>query len=174
MAPFIAAALPALLDIVPKLGSIFSSGSAVADRNVKAAEVVVAAAKEAIGAKNEQEMVERVKSDPAAAAAVKQAVEARWLEITESGGGGIEGARKADADFAQGKGDIKHSPSFWVTLALLPLVYMIVGSIVGFWGQAWPSDVRAAIATAIVSLIVGGAAGYYWGQTTTRNRTTKE
>ena len=32
------------------------------------------------------------------------------------------------------------------------------------------SDVRAAIATAIVSLIVGGAAGYYWGQTTSRNR----
>jgi uncharacterized membrane protein len=64
-----------------------------------------------------------------------------------------------------------HSPSFWVTVLLIPLVYMVVGSVVGLWGETWPSDVRAAIATAVVSLIVGGAAGYYWGQTTSRNRT---
>jgi hypothetical protein len=42
--------------------------------------------------------------------------------------------------------------------------------VVGLWGGAWPSDVRAAIATAVVSLIIGGGCGYYWGQMTSRNR----
>ena len=62
MAPFIAAVLPALIDLVPKLGKLFSSGSDTADRNVKAAEIVVAAAKEAIGARNEQELLETLQA----------------------------------------------------------------------------------------------------------------
>lgn len=31
-------------------------------------------------------------------------------------------------------------------------------------------DVRAAIAGTIVGTITGGAVGYYWGQSTSRNR----
>lgn len=51
-----------------------------------------------------------------------------------------------------------HSPSFWALVLLLPLVYMIVGSIAGLWGFAdWSTDVRASLATAVVSLIVGGS-----------------
>jgi putative chitinase len=164
------ALLPTLIESVPKLGKLFGSGSEVAERNVKAAELAMQIAKDALGARNDQEAVELVKADPAAAAKAAEAIEARWLELTEAGGDGIAGARKADAE-RSANGDLLHSPSFWVTLALLPLVYMVVGSIVGLWGSEWPSDVRAAIATAVVSLIVGGAAGYYWGQTTSRNRT---
>lgn len=164
------ALLPTLIESVPKLGKLFGSGSEVAERNVKAAELAMQIAKDALGARNAQEAVEIAKADPAAAAKAAEAIEARWLELTEAGGDGISGARKADAE-RSANGDLLHSPSFWVTLALLPLVYMVVGSIVGLWGSEWPSDVRAAIATAVVSLIVGGAAGYYWGQTTSRNRT---
>lgn len=169
MAPFIAAALQAILPAVPKLIETFGSGSEVSKRNEKAAEVVVAVAKEALGAVNEQEVAERLKNDPEAPAKVRAAVEENWFSIQEAGGGGIDGARKADAA-ARAIGDIKHSPSFWVTLMLLPLVYLVVGSVVGLWGDKWPNDVRAAIATAVVSLIVGGAAGYYWGTSTSRNR----
>ena len=164
------ALLPTLIESVPKLGKLFGSGSEVAERNVKAAELAMQIAKDALGARNDQEAVELVKADPAAAAKAAEAIEARWLELTEAGGDGIAGARKADAA-QQAAGSLLQSASFWVTLALLPLVYMVVGSIVGLWGSEWPSDVRAAIATAVVSLIVGGAAGYYWGQTTSRNRT---
>jgi uncharacterized membrane protein YeaQ/YmgE (transglycosylase-associated protein family) len=64
-----------------------------------------------------------------------------------------------------------HSPSFWVALLLLPLVYMIVGAVVGLFGDPFSDDVRSANANGIVGLILGGLIGYYYGQTTTRNRT---
>ena len=170
LAPVIAAVLPSIIEAVPKLGRLFGSGSEVAERNVKAAELVVETVRGATGALNAQDAAEKLAADPAAVQAASKAIDAIWYELTEAGGGGIDGARKADAA-ASARGDILHSPSFWVTLALLPLVYLVVGSVVGLWGTEWPADVRAAIGTAVVSLIVGGAAGYYWGQTTSRNRT---
>lgn len=169
MAPFVIPAVIELAKMIPKLGAMFG-GSEVAQRNVKAAEVVIEAVTGAVGAANAQEAVEKIQASPEAKQAAEKAVESVWYQITEAGGGGIDGARKADAA-AAARGDMLHSPSFWVTVLLIPLVYLVVGSVVGLWGETWPSDVRAAIATAVVSLIVGGAAGYYWGQTTSRNRT---
>lgn len=170
IAPIISAVLPTIVQQIPKLGKLFGSGSQVAERNLQAAQVVVEAVTAATGAINAQEAAEKISSDPVARQAAQEAVNERWFEITEAGGGGIDGARKADAA-ARATGDIKHSPSFWFTMAVTPLLYMIVGSVVGLWGSEWPAEVRSAIATAVVSLIAGGAAGYYWGTATTRNRT---
>lgn len=172
MPPFLLAALPSLLELIPKLGGIFKSGSEVSERNVKAVEVVVEAAKAAIGASNEQDLVEQIKANPAAAATVKAAVEAKWLEITEAGGGGIEGARKADAAAIASSGlpFWKSSPSFWIACLLLPLVYLILGNVTGLYGAEWSADARAGIAGSIAGGIVMGLIGYYYGQTTTRNR----
>jgi hypothetical protein len=167
MLPFIAAALPSILQAVPKLIEMFGSGSEVSDRNAKAATLAVDIAKEALGARNEQELVETLAADPKAAATVRAAVESRWFEIVEAGGGGIAGARAADIEVVERLGGFWRSPSFAATLILAPLVYMIVGSVAGLWGYtAWSDDVRAAIATAVVSLVVGGAAGFYWGSKT--------
>ena len=170
MAPILAALLPSLVQGIPKLARLFGSGSEVSERNIKAVEMAMEVVKEATAAPNAQAAVEAIQADPVVAQKAAAAIESRWLELTEAGGDGIAGARKADAE-RSGKRDLLCSPSFWVTVLLLPLVYMVVGSVVGLWGIEWPSDVRAAIATAVVSLIVGGAAGYYWGQTTSRNRT---
>mgnify|MGYP002141976076 FL=1 len=165
-----------VLAAVPEVAKIFmdKDGTTVPERNVAAVVKIADVATKALAdagkpAANMQQVVETLASDPEAKQIVRAAVIDQCMYLVEAGGGGIEGARKAD--LAISGGDIKHSPSFWVTLALLPLVYLVVGSVVGLWGEKWPSDVRAAIATAIVSLIVGGAAGYYWGQTTSRNRT---
>jgi putative chitinase len=167
----VAALLPSVIDAIPKLGALFGSGSKVSERNIKTAETVMQIVQTATNATNAQAAVEKIQADPAALAAAAKAVEAQWFELVEGGGGGIAGARKADAAVSA-DGDMLHSPSFWALVLLLPLVYMIVGSIAGLWGFAdWSTDVRASLATAVVSLIVGGAAGYYWGQTTTRNRT---
>ena len=173
MTPLLMAALPALIDLVPKLGSIFASGSATAQRNVKAAEIVVEAAKSAIGATNEQDLVERIKKDPAAATTAKQAIESVWFQLQEVAGG-VEAARKADAAAMQAAASgvpfWKSSPSFWVAVALLPLVYMIVANVVGVLGQPLSDEVRSAIANGVVGLILGGLIGYYYGQSASRNR----
>lgn len=171
MAPFIAAALPAIIEAIPKLGKLFGSGSAVAERNVKAAELAVQIVKDATGAVNAQEAVEKLKTDPAAVQAAAKAIEARWLELDEAGGGGIEGARKADAIYATSPWHaFMHSPSFWIGVLLLPLVYMIVGNVVGLFGKPLSDEVRSAISNGVVGLVLGGLIGYYYGQTTSRNR----
>lgn len=170
LAPIVAAVLPSIIDAIPKLGKLFGSGSAVAERNVKAAEMAVEIVRDATGAVNAQDAAEKLRADPAAVQAAAQAVEQRWYELTEAGGGGIEGARKADAA-AQAGGDIRKSPSFWIALVLLPLVYMLVASMIGLIGTAvWSDDVRSGLAGSLISAIVGGLVGYYYGQTTTRNR----
>ncbi len=177
MAPFVAAALPAIVQSIPQLAKLFGSGSEVAQRNIAAAETVVNIVQQAVGASNAQEAAELVQSDPQARQKAAQAVEARWYELAEAGGGGIDGARKADAAARSGDGpwwSVLRSPSFLWALLMVPPVYAVIGSIVGLWGTAWPADVRAAIATAVVSLIVGGGAGYYWGQVTSRNRSTPQ
>lgn len=171
--PFLLAALPTLLDLIPKLGNIFKGPDPMAERNMKAVEIVVEAAKVAVSATNEQDLVEKIKSDPAAAAMVKAAVEAKWLEISEAGSGGIDGARKADAAaIASGLPFYKSSPSFWIACLLLPMVYLIMGNVTGLYGAEWSADARAGIAGSIAGGIVMGLIGYYYGQTTTRNRST--
>lgn len=167
---FLTAALPSIVQSVPLLGKLFGSGSDVAERNIKAAELAVQIVQQATGAKNVQETAEVLKADPEMAKVATEAVQERWHELTEAGGGGIDGARKADAAVSERR-DMLYSPSFWVALPLLVIVMMIVGAVVGLWGTPFSEDVRSAIANGIPMLILGGLIGYYYGQTTSRNRT---
>ena len=74
----------------------------MAERNVKAAGAVVSIVSQAVGAVNAQDAAEKIAADPEARAAAAQAVEAQWYVLTaEAGGGGIDGARKADAQAAE-------------------------------------------------------------------------
>ena len=169
---FLLAALPAIIEAIPKLGRVFGSGSQVAERNLKAAELVASTVVSAVGASNEQEAVQRLQTDPAAVQVATRAVDAIWFELTEAAGGGIEGARKADAT-QRAAGDLLHSASFWIALTLLPLVYLLVLSLIGVVGSAtWSDDVRAGLAGSLISAVIGGLVGYYYGQTTSRNRAT--
>lgn len=169
--PAIAAVLlPSLISAVPVLAKLFGTGSQVAERNVKAAEIALDIAQQALGAKSAQEAVETAQANPEAAQQVRQAVEARWLEMVEAGGDGITGARKADTA-AAAAGDMLKSPSFYIALGLLPLVYLFVLSLIGVLGGVeWSNDVRAGLAGSIVSAILGGIVGFYFGQVTSRNR----
>ena len=158
MAPIIAALLPSLVEAIPKLGQLFK-GSEVAQRNVKAAEIAFSVAKEALGATNEQEVVQRVQADPAAAQAVAKAVEANWYLLTESGGGGIEGARKANAEAMSGPG-FWHNPAFWITLLLIAMPMMLLADVFYVHPQSYVGELRTQIVTALLAVI--GMVGGYW------------
>jgi putative chitinase len=167
------ALLPSLVQLIPALGQLFGSGSEVAERNVKAVQLVADTVVQATGSRNLQEAVETMQASPAAVAAAATALEQRWFELVEVGGG-IEAARKADQAAMATEGpwwQVFKSPSFLMGCLLLPLVYLVVFSIIGLVGDVkWSNDVRASIAGLIVGTIVGGLMGYYFGQTTSRNR----
>lgn len=156
--PFLAAALPALIDAVPKLAKLFGSGSEVSERNVKAAEMVVGIAKEAIGVRNEQELVETIASDPNAVQAVRDAIDANWGRIDEIGGG-IAAARQAN--IAGAAIPPKRNMALWITLLLLPLVYITVCAVL--FGADWSQDVKAMVVSSIVTGVLGGIMGYWLG-----------
>ncbi len=171
MPPFILAALPALFDAVPKLIKSFTDdGVTVPQRNEQAVTVALDVAKAALGVSNEQALADKLKTDPEAAGIVRNAIDASWAQITDASG--VADARAADVAFVA-KGDAPwKSPSFLIATLLLPLAYGIVGAVVGLWGSPFSDDVRSAIANGVIGLILGGLSGYYFGQTTSRNRTT--
>ena len=172
MPPFLLAALPALFEAVPKLVKSFSDdGVTVAQRNEQAVLMAVDIAKKALDVPNEQALVDAIKTNPEAVVTVKTAIDANWAQITDTAG--IADARKTDAAFVATGEPVWKSPSFLISMGLLPLVYMLVGAVVGLFGQPFSDDVRSAIANGVIGLILGGLTGYYFGQTTTRNRTTQ-
>ena len=159
MAPFIAAAIPALLDLVPTLANLFKGESAVSQRNVAAATVVVNAAKQAIGASNEQELVERIQSDPAAAKEVKSAVEQASFELQEVGGG-IAAAREANQQFAETGRSLWANPAFVMSLVLMAFPLMFMADFLYINPQNYSGDLRVQISVMVVGLLVAIAA--YW------------
>jgi putative chitinase len=161
MGPFIAAALPALISAVPELARMFASGSATSERNIKAAEVALNVAKEAIGARNEQELVDQLQRDPEAASQVRQAVKDNWYRLEEVGGG-ISAARAANLQAAAG--DTKgfwHQPAFWITLLLLPLVYFVVARVL--LSDSFSDEVRSMVIAAVISGVLSAVSGFWLG-----------
>lgn len=154
---FLLAAIPSLLEAVPKLVSIFGSGSEISQRNVKAVEAVVEIAKAATGATNEQDLTERLQ-DPVAVDQVREAVEANWFQLTEMGGG-VEGARKADAAMVA-TGKPYKSPALLVTLLLMPVIYAAVYAVL--FTPGFSDDMRAMALGAIFGGLMTGALSSYW------------
>lgn len=157
---FAKAALAILAPNVPTLGKLFGSGSEVAERNIKAAEVALQVVQAATGAANAQDAAERVARDPDAARAAEAAVRAAWAEISEAGGGGIEGAHKRSMEMMNSGQPMSHNPAFMVSAVLLLFPLMLMVDV--FWVNpgSYSGELRVQIVTAILAVIamVGG----YW------------
>ena len=156
MAPVLAALLPSLIGMIPDLAKLFGSGTAVSNRNIAAAEKVASVVVEATQAANLQDAVERMSSDPSARTQAAEAVQARWYELAEAGGGGIDGARKFN--LAAAGIPAWRMPAVWVTVALLLPVYAVVGAVL--WGQGWSNEIRLQVVTAV--LVVISVVSAYW------------
>jgi len=163
MAPVLAALLPSLVSLLPELGKLFGSGSAVSERNIQAAgkvaEVVIAATQ----APNLQGAIETMERDPDARNAARIAVQAVWYELSESGGGGIDGARKTALAVTAG-GDWR-SLGFGVTLALLALLIVGGGGFM-LWSlihdAKTTAEQRGMLIGALVALI-GSPVAFFFG-----------
>lgn len=56
------------------------------------------------------------------------------------------------------------NPAFWITLFLLPLVYITVFAVLGLVGTAvFSSEIQAAVVSAVVSGVLGSTVGFWMG-----------
>lgn len=156
MTPFIAAALPALVQSIPELIRSFGKGE-VTERNAKAAEAVLQVAQAATGTPNAQAAIEAIQSDPAALQAVRAALEKDlWFETTEAGGGGIAGAREFNQRISEGNPLMM--PALWISILLLVPVYAVIGAVV--FGEGWSAEIRIQVVTAVLATM--GIVGAFW------------
>jgi len=168
MSPFLIAALPALVEAIPGLIRNFGKGE-VTERNAQAAGRVLEIVQVATGTANAQAAVEAVKDDPAARTAATDALDREgWFAVTESGGGGIEGARKFSIET---KGAFWAMPAFWVSILLLAPLYVVVYAVL--FQQGWPDTIKVQVVTAILAVI--SIVGAFWlgssfAQAVQRNR----
>ena len=162
--PAIAAALlPTIIESIPLLGKLFGSGSAVSERNTKAATLALEVVQSAVGAVNTQDAAEKIKADPAMAEAATAAVEAAWLQLTEAGGGGIAGARAANAEYQKpGAPGFWLNPAFWVSLLLILMPFMLLVDVFYVHPASYTGELRTQIVTAVL-LIIGMVGGYWIG-----------
>ena len=167
--PFLIPALTAIMQAIPTLAAKWGgTASVVAERNTAIAQTVVQSVLSATGSVNEQQLVEKLKSDPVAVQQATQAVQDIWWQIDACG---IGAARKADVDFVAAGGKFWQSPSFVVLCLMLPLVYFVMGAVVGLYGNLkLDPGVRASIITGLITGIVIAGGAYYWGSTTSKNK----
>ena len=169
--PFVTAAFEALAKELPTLGKIFGSGSEVSNRNLQAAEAVVNIVKDTIGAKNEQEAVELVRSDPEARKAADDAVRANAFELFGMDFSNVGEAREFDRKLSEAPEPFyKNSPAFWISILSLPLPYYVVYRVLTGPLEFFSNDVRASIASAVISLVLGGIIGFWLGASFTTSK----
>lgn len=91
MLPFVAAALPALIEAAPALIRVFGDSPA-AERNAQAAETLARVAREATGQATTEAAVQAIQASPGSAAAYREAVHAALPELADA----VATARAAD------------------------------------------------------------------------------
>ena len=161
MAPFILAAIPSLIQAAPSLIRLFGGSGEQTEKNAKAAEIVVEIAKTITEQPTAEGAVAAIKADPNLASSYAQAIEAQWYQLTgEAGGGGIGGARTHDTQ-SQMSSKPWLSPALWISILILPLVYIVVVAVM--FGEGWANDIRAMVVSSIISLILGSITGFFLG-----------
>ena len=164
--PILNAVLPMFVKSIPQLGELFSSGSEVSKRNLKAAELAVNVITEAVGASNAQEALGIIQSDPAAAAVASAAVEKSWYEISLN----IEGVTASREANAASTGQFWKQPAIWVTAMLMPLVYGVTYKVLT---GDFASEVQSMVVASVITGCLGGVTGFWLGTSFSSSRKTE-
>ena len=158
MAPFIAAAIPALVEMAPSLIRIFGKG-AQSEKNAQAAEKVVELAKAVTGEETVEGAVNKITANPDSREAFRQEIKDHWYDLIEVGEGGIGAAREYNLKASDTP--LWKQPAVIVTFALLPLVYYTAVMVLQF-GE-FTSETKAMVVAAIITGVLGGITGFFLG-----------
>lgn len=166
------AAFNAITDVVPKVLDLFKGDSKVAQRNVEAVKTIVAAAKTATNAVNEQDLIEKIQSgNPAVVQDVEAAVRSVYYDIEVK----LDGVAAARATFlpkvADGTPFWKTAP-FWVTMALMVPIYFVTYNVM-LNNAPENQDLKLMVATAWISGALFGIMGFWLGTSMSSQRKTE-
>lgn len=163
MAPFLMAAIPALIQELPNFAKIFQNKN-VAERNVeavsKAADIIV---KSVPGAANLQDAVEKIQTDPDAKAVANEAVKMNTADIMDI----IERTSKIDeASVAAARKFYDHDEPVagkWRFVHILSIILILLGGIVAV-AVIFHSNDATERAMALQTLLLVGFASvvYFW------------
>jgi lysozyme len=167
MAPIIAALLPSLISAIPEIAKLFGSGPKT-DKTAAIAQKVAETVIAATGATNLQAAVETVQADPQMRKQATEAVQAIWYELQEIGGG-IGAAREFSVRASAESAPFYKMPAFWISLALMPLLYGTVYAVLT-GAEGFTNELRAAIASSVVTGVLGAVAGFWLGSSFTTSR----
>ena len=170
---FALAAVNPLLAAVPEFIHLFTdkaTGQTVPERNVSAVTKIVAVAQQALqdaghDVPNAQAVAELVTSDPAAKAVAREALMSAYYSIAvgEAGGGGIAGARTANAALmAPGSPGFWLNPAFIISVLLLLMPFGLLADVFYVHPTAYVGELRTQIVTGLLA-IVFSVAGYWIG-----------
>lgn len=152
------ALLPSILQLIPRLATIFKPESANAQRNVEAAVAVAEIVTKAVGAVNAQAAVDVMRNDPAALAAATKAVEANWFEIHKADEESRTAARDFGARYAANH-EVRVVVGQLTFLELLSLILVVctlgAGMVALKWGGLDP-QLKGAVVTL---MLIGGFTG---------------
>jgi len=169
-APLLIAGAQALLPFVADLFK--KHGGSTAERNAQiveqAAPILIEAAKAATGQTSLEGAISAVSGSSVAQEQFRKQVESRWFEIQEAGGGGIEGARMFNLDAAGTP--FWMMPAFWVSMALLPLLYGTVWMVLSGAEPGFSGELKAAISSSVVTGVLGAIVGFWLGSSFTTSR----
>jgi lysozyme len=152
-------ALPTLIQAAPELIRAVGD-SAQSEKNARVMEVVADVVTQTTGAPNLQAGIESISADPAVAANFRAGVQERFFEISEAGGGGIDGARKADTAFASSGRKPLDSPALWISLLMMAMPFMLLVDLFYVHPGSYDMPLRTQIVTGVLGVIA--LVGAFW------------
>ena len=158
MSPFVMPLIGLLIDKIPEVARLFNSGSPTAERNLQAAEILAGVAKDALGARNEQEAVEIITRDPGSLDQVREAVRQNFFELFEAQERSIGAAREHMAAYVAKK-DVRTVLGRLTFPELLAMTMVIISALgAGFvlWNDSFSMEMKGMVITAI---LIGGFVG---------------
>jgi muramidase (phage lysozyme) len=172
MAPFLAAAIPILMEAAPALIRVFGKGEQT-EKNAVTAEKVVAIAKQVTGQLTIEGAATKIQTDPEYTTKFNSAIQDNWYELVESGGGGIAAARAANDVYLKPDAlPFWKAPAFWISNMMMSMVFMLLSDVFYVHPERYDGNLQVQVVTALL-LIIGMVSSYWLGTSASSARKTE-